>query len=175
MYKNRGPRIPRKLLSKWHLLPIPMSRNLNTSSHCILISRSTRKTQHSQALNGTLHLQREEQDHLQQWVLVPLQPMGPSRHLIQGHGPIHIPLVPQNEGSHSLLAGDRYSSGLARYHRPGTRYHKTHMFKQNKRIHIESETEKYISKQSDKPSSSYEGSLSLRKEVFSDQHLFLCG
>lgn len=43
-----------------------------------------------------------------------------------------------------------------------TRYHRTYMFKQNKRVHIESETEKYISKQSDKPSSSYEGSLSLQ-------------
>lgn len=72
-------------------------RTLNTSSHCILILESPRKTQHSQALDGiTLYLHREEteKDQIQWCVSVPhgYQVPTSSRHRATG---LHISLVPQ--------------------------------------------------------------------------------
>lgn len=51
----------------------------------------------------------------------------------------------------------------------------THMLKQNKGVHMESETRKTIPTQGDNSSTDYEDTLCICKEVLWAQLPFLCG
>lgn len=132
--KIKDQRYPRKLWSKWHLLSITRSRSLNTFSHWVLVLELTRKTQCSQALDGTLYSHREETrpskitfisrlwSHYGQSIL--LRPASPSQQLTQGHWPAYTLPVPQIEGPVLSSQGIDIVVWMARYHM-------THILKQN--------------------------------------------
>lgn len=71
VYKNKGPRILKEIVKQ---VSVAYHRRRQNTSQCILVLESIRKIQCSLELDRMLYSQRDQQDHLQQWVLIPIWP-----------------------------------------------------------------------------------------------------
>lgn len=151
---------------KGHLLPV-MRRSPNTSTHCILVLESPRKAMVKHWTEHHFTPQRRRRARSAPVVgASPAWPTGSSKHPTRGSC-LHSRVLQEKDSISSPRETD-VILGLVRCH-------VTHMFKQDKGVHIGSETGKVLLTQSDKSSTSHGDSLSLGKEVFQAQGPSLCG
>ena len=168
-----------RTLTTWRIaklitMPATRGRSPNTSTHCILVLESPKKTQHSQALDGTTLTQRRDTPRSAPIVQDgPLRPVG--RQDPQSSGSMGSWCKTNGLCTPILCCSRRTPYGVWNTDCWGCVWGPlSHPAKQNKGACIKPETEKYFPTHSDMLHTVW-WALYLGKDIFQARDPFLCG